>query len=156
MSSYSSSLRLPTSGFKGQLHKTLLFVNLSLKSCPAYGSANAYTSTLPIPTPEAISLWSYPRSTADITSIFQCYLSGALPAIPWSEEGGLSAETRTIKDQLLKLNEKGWWTVASQPAVNGLDSADETFGWGPRMGFVWQKVCLPLLFFCARFAEVPN
>jgi methylenetetrahydrofolate reductase (NADPH) len=37
------------------------------------------------------------------------------------------------------LNSKDWWSVASQPAVNGLKSTDKIFGWGPRNGFVFQK-----------------
>jgi methylenetetrahydrofolate reductase (NADPH) len=39
----------------------------------------------------------------------------------------------------LALNARGWWTVASQPAVNGCTSSDPCFGWGPRNGFVFQK-----------------
>jgi len=35
--------------------------------------------------------------------------------------------------------EKGWWSVASQPAVNGKRSNDPVFGWGPKNGFVFQK-----------------
>jgi len=46
-----------------------------------------------------------------------------------------------IKEELLKLNSKGFWTVASQPAVLGVKSTDEVFGWGPKNGFVFQKVC---------------
>ena len=41
-------------------------------------------------------------------------------------------ESKVIADHLTKLNQKGFWTVASQPAVNGANSTDETFGWGPR------------------------
>ncbi|KAK0519792.1 methylenetetrahydrofolate reductase 1 [Tilletia horrida] len=34
---------------------------------------------------------------------------------------------------------KGWWTVGSQPAVAGISSADPTYGFGPRDGYVFQK-----------------
>lgn len=34
---------------------------------------------------------------------------------------------------------KGWWTVGSQPTVDGSHSADEVVGWGPRGGYVFQK-----------------
>jgi methylenetetrahydrofolate reductase (NADPH) len=44
----------------------------------------------------------------------------------------------------LKLNKKGWWTVASQPAVNGVRSSDPVFGWGPKNGFVFQKAFVEL------------
>ena len=37
------------------------------------------------------------------------------------------------------MTQQGWWTVFSQPAVDGVDSADEVFGWGPANGFVFQK-----------------
>lgn len=44
-----------------------------------------------------------------------------------------------IFPQLEKLTKNGWWTVGSQPAVNGVSSSDETVGWGPRGGYVYQK-----------------
>lgn len=34
---------------------------------------------------------------------------------------------------------RGWWTVGSQPAVNGGKSDDEVIGWGPAGGYVFQK-----------------
>jgi len=83
-----------------------------------------------------------------------CYLSshleGKVSAIPWSEEG-LNEETATIKPQLLALNRKGWWTVASQPAVNGIRSSDPIFGWGPKNGFVFQKAFVELFIPSADF-----
>jgi methylenetetrahydrofolate reductase (NADPH) len=88
---------------------------------------------------EAIKLWGYPVEPKDISTIFQKHVAGELQAIPWSEEG-LNPETSTISDKLSKLNGKGWWTVASQPAVNGVKSSDEVFGWGPKNGYVFQKV----------------
>ncbi|KAJ8605717.1 hypothetical protein MRB53_041358 [Persea americana] len=93
---------------------------------------------------EALALWGKPESHDDISSLFRRYLDGELAAIPWSEEP-LSSETSLIRTNLLKLAKKGWWSVASQPAVNACHSSDETFGWGPRVGgFVWQKVCVAL------------
>jgi methylenetetrahydrofolate reductase (NADPH) len=91
----------------------------------------------------AIKLWGHPTSRADITSLFISHISGTLSAIPWSEEG-LNEETNTIKSHLLALNQKGWWTVASQPAIDGLKSSDSTFGWGPKNGFVFQKAFVEL------------
>ena len=91
----------------------------------------------------AIKLWGYPSTIADITSLFVEHLLGRISAIPWSEQG-LNEETSTIREQLLKLNRKGWWTVASQPAVNGVRSDDKVFGWGPRGGFVFQKAFVEL------------
>ena len=105
---------------------------------PAFGQIDGYGVSLHVSVPEAIKMWGHPTNISDISTIFRRHLSGELDQIPWSEEG-LSGETETIRDELLKLNKKGWWTVASQPAVNGLKSSHPTFGWGPRNGFVFQK-----------------
>ena len=88
---------------------------------------------------QATRLWGHPTTQADITDMFIRHINGELEAIPWSEEG-LNDESITIKDELLRLNRKGWWTVASQPAVNGVRSDDKLFGWGRKNGFVFQKV----------------
>lgn len=106
---------------------------------PAYGEIDGYGVSLHVSIPQATKLWAYPKTRDDISDIFKRYITGELDAIPWSEEG-LNAETGTITEQLLKLNAKGWWSVASQPAVNGLKSTDKVFGWGPKNGFVFQKV----------------
>jgi methylenetetrahydrofolate reductase (NADPH) len=84
-------------------------------------------------------MWGHPVTSDDISNIFRRHISGELTQVPWSEEG-LSQETGTITSELLSLNKKGWWTVASQPAVNGIKSDHAIFGWGPRNGFVFQKV----------------
>lgn len=112
----------------------------------AYAPTNNYTLHPNLSRTPALKLWSTPTSVANITSLFRRYLLGTLSAIPWSdedseEESGLRPETAMIKDELLKLNDKGWWTVASQPAVNAVSSGDDVVGWGPRKGgFVFQKV----------------
>jgi methylenetetrahydrofolate reductase (NADPH) len=77
-------------------------------------------------------------TTDDISNIFRRHISGELDAIPWSEQE-FNPETNVIRDQLSALNKKGWWSVASQPAVNGVKSTDPVFGWGPKNGFVFQK-----------------
>ncbi|RYP50695.1 hypothetical protein DL768_003839 [Monosporascus sp. mg162] len=105
---------------------------------PAYGEIDGYGPSLHVTNAQAITLWGYPKKREDINDLFVRHLKGGLSAIPWSEEE-FNAETATITNQLLALNSKGWWTVASQPAVNGLPSSDPTFGWGPQQGFVFQK-----------------
>ncbi|EPE24882.1 FAD-linked oxidoreductase [Glarea lozoyensis ATCC 20868] len=110
---------------------------------PAYGEIDGYGVSLHMSINQAIKLWSYPKTTDDITSLFIRHLEGTVAALPWSEEG-LNEETNTIKPQLLSLNRKGWWTVASQPAVNGVRSSDPIFGWGPKNGFVFQKAFVEL------------
>jgi methylenetetrahydrofolate reductase (NADPH) len=44
-----------------------------------------------------------------------------------------------ILTHLERLTKRGWWTVGSQPAVDGESSEDEIVGWGPRGGYVYQK-----------------
>ncbi|KAL2062718.1 hypothetical protein VTL71DRAFT_5790 [Oculimacula yallundae] len=110
---------------------------------PAYGEIDGYGVSLHMSVTQAIKLWGHPTSTGDITSLFIRHIEGSISALPWSEEG-LNEETNTIKSQLLQLNQKGWWTVASQPAVNGVKSTDKIFGWGPKNGFVFQKAFVEL------------
>ncbi|KAG8666095.1 methylenetetrahydrofolate reductase 1 [Fusarium poae] len=105
---------------------------------PAYGEIDGYGVSLHMSVTQAVRLWDHPKTRQDINDLFVKHIQGELSAIPWSEEE-LRAESSTIKPHLLQLNGKGWWTVASQPAVNGLRSSDATFGWGPPNGFVFQK-----------------
>lgn len=105
---------------------------------PAFGEIDGYGPTLHVSTPQALQLWGHPIDRDDVSKIFRRHIEGDLEAIPWSEQG-LSPETSTISKELLALNARGWWTVASQPAVNGVKSADPVFGWGPKNGFVFQK-----------------
>ena len=105
---------------------------------PAYGEIDGYGVSLHMSVTQAVRLWDYPKTPEDISNLFVKHIRGELAAIPWSEEE-LLAESSTITPHLLRLNSKGWWTVASQPAVNGVRSTDPTFGWGPSSGFVFQK-----------------
>lgn len=105
---------------------------------PAFGEIDGYGPTLHVSTPQALALWGHPVDRDDISRLFRRHLTGELDALPWSEQG-LSPETSTIAKELLALNDKGWWTIASQPAVNGVRSTDPIFGWGPRNGLVFQK-----------------
>lgn len=106
---------------------------------PAYGEIDGYGVSLHVSIPNALKLWGHPVDIQDISTIFERHVRGEIDAIPWSEES-LSPETETIREELATLIRKGWWTVASQPAVNGVPSTDEIYGWGPKKGFVFQKV----------------
>lgn len=105
---------------------------------PAFGEIDGYGTSLYVSVPEARRIWGEPTTIADISRLFRRHLEGQIPSMPWSEEA-LQPETLSIKNELLKLVDKGWWTVASQPAVNGVPSTDPVFGWGPKNGFVFQK-----------------
>ncbi|EFW16063.1 hypothetical protein D8B26_006209 [Coccidioides posadasii str. Silveira] len=123
---------------------------------PAFGEIDGYGPSLHVTANVARRLWGYPTTREDINNIFRQHVSGGLHAVPWSEggaaeeTGGLSPETITIRPYLLSLIEKrGWWTLASQPAVSGVRSDHPIFGWGPPgEGFVFQKAFVE--FFCSK------
>ncbi|KAF1847892.1 methylenetetrahydrofolate reductase-like protein [Cucurbitaria berberidis CBS 394.84] len=120
---------------------------------PAFGEIDGYGPTLHVSTPQALKLWGHPVEKEDVSNLFRQHLEGNLEALPWSEQG-LSPETATISKQLLALNAKGWWTVASQPAVNGVKSTDSIFGWGPRNGYVFQKPFVEFFLPSSQFATL--
>lgn len=97
---------------------------------------------------DALKLWGHPETPADIAHLFSRFCKNELSALPWSDQG-LLTETSVIANQLAKMNELGFLTINSQPAVNGASSDDKVFGWGPRNGYVYQKVVL-LLLTCKR------
>jgi methylenetetrahydrofolate reductase (NADPH) len=108
---------------------------------PAYGALDSWaTSGLGVSASEGKSRWGNPRTAKDIQQIFLGHLESQAvdSSTPFSPEP-LSAESALIVDQLRKLVNKGWWTVASQPAVDALSSTDPVVGWGPRGGYVFQK-----------------
>ena len=119
---------------------------------PAFGEIDGYGPSLHVSPAQARKLWGHPTQHSHITNIFKRHVLGEIPCVPWSDdtdqggEGALREETYTIRQQLLSLIEdKGWWTIASQPAVNGVRSSDPVFGWGPPGGgFVFQKAFVEL------------
>ncbi|POY76656.1 putative Methylenetetrahydrofolate reductase (NAD(P)H) [Rhodotorula taiwanensis] len=106
---------------------------------PAYGEMDGYGVSLKLPPGEALRQWGQPTQLADVSRVFSSYLRGELPSNPWSEEP-LRAETDMIAAHLIEMNDKRhWWTVGSQPAVDGAPSADAVHGFGPKGGYVYQK-----------------
>lgn len=106
---------------------------------PAFGSIDGYGPSLHVTHSEAIMLWGRPTEKQHISDIFHRYLQGQLSQVPWSEDS-LSEETRLIQEHLVAMNKRGWWSVASQPAVDCARSNDPVVGWGPQVGgWVWQK-----------------
>lgn len=110
---------------------------------PAYGEIDGYGPSLKIANKKAYELWGYPVDTGDISKVFMNYLSGTVDALPWSELG-LSPETAIIQEQLIALNKRGYFSLASQPACDGAKSDDKIFGWGPKGGYVYQKAFVEL------------
>lgn len=105
---------------------------------PAYGEIDGYGPSLKVTSNQAYELWGYPTTKKDISKLFINYLLKKLNCLPWSELS-LSPETALIQEELINLNEKSYFTVASQPAVNCTSSKDKILGWGPSNGFIYQK-----------------
>lgn len=109
---------------------------------PAFNPPLTYSPTsLTVSPAQALSLWNIPSTTEEITHLFASHLAGQDPEqLPWSESATLSPETALITSELTQLTlRKGYWTIASQPAVDGLPSIHPIHGWGPPGGFVFQK-----------------
>ena len=86
-------------------------------------------------------IWGEPKSINDIKDIFISYCNGEINSLPWCETP-LAQESRQISDDLLNLNKKGFFTINSQPKINGLPSEDPVVGWGGAGGKVYQKAYL--------------
>jgi len=111
---------------------------------PAYGELDAYGIGLRGTNEQNIKLWGHPKTLRDISNLFVRYINGELSSLPWSDQP-ITAEADSIKEQLLQLNKRGFLTINSQPAVNGVNSSHKVFGWGPKNGYVYQKAYLELL-----------
>lgn len=106
---------------------------------PAFGEISLFYGSLLRHTPKKLlELWGRPGSPAELSKLFIDYLNGKLSMLPWSDQA-ISPEINTIKSDLIKLNEKGIFTVNSQPAVNGARSDHPIYGWGPKNGYIYQK-----------------
>ncbi|EPT01133.1 hypothetical protein FOMPIDRAFT_1023440 [Fomitopsis schrenkii] len=108
---------------------------------PAYGELDGYGIWIKQKKEEALQLWDHPANVADLGKLFAKFCLGQLAALPWSDQAP-SSETSVIATQLAKLNEMGFLTINSQPAVDGARSDDRIHGWGPPNGYVYQKAYL--------------
>lgn len=106
---------------------------------PAYGELDGWGVSLKLTPAEALAAWGRPNSISDISKLFAKYLNDQLRTLPWSDMP-LMAETESIVPFLLRMTqEKDWWTVGSQPAVDGIRSDDPALGFGPKGGYIYQK-----------------
>ncbi|KAF9960265.1 hypothetical protein BGZ72_007523 [Mortierella alpina] len=89
---------------------------------------------------DAAQHWGEPRTLLDIQELFvrSCYRGESPTLLPWCNEP-LAAQFLTIADKIIELNQYGYLTIDSQPAVNGVKSDDEIYGWGHKGGYVYQK-----------------
>ncbi|KAL0076443.1 methylenetetrahydrofolate reductase-domain-containing protein [Phycomyces blakesleeanus] len=104
---------------------------------PAFGE-NTFGQGHVQQTSEATRKWGYPKTEEDVTNLFTKYILGKLSSLPWCEDA-LQTESDVISQRLVDINKRGYWTVSSQPAVNGVSSQDPVHGWGPKGGYVYQK-----------------
>lgn len=107
---------------------------------PAFGELSDIHVFRSVGSPEARrAMWGETLlSFQDVYHVFQQYVEGKIPMLPWCEEP-LQGETASIVRQLARLNAAGVLTINSQPAVNGESSLHPTFGWGGPGGRVYQK-----------------
>lgn len=106
---------------------------------PAYGEIDGYGPSLKLEPHEAVAAWGTPVSLRDVAQVFVRYLSGQISVLPWVLTE-LLPETAVIQEQLFELNTRGYFTLASQPAVDNCSSRDLIFGWGPPNGRIFQKL----------------
>ncbi|KAJ1678295.1 methylenetetrahydrofolate reductase (NAD(P)H) met13 [Spiromyces aspiralis] len=117
---------------------------------PAFGQIDGYGVSIKQTPAEALKLWGSPRTRQDVTTSFIKYISGELRALPWSDEP-MYPESQGIIDKLTRINEAGYWTLASQPAIDGIPSDDSVYGWGPHGGYVYQKAFVECFVSPAQF-----
>lgn len=110
---------------------------------PAFGDLDGYGASLKVEPRKALEMWKRPTGAEDISNLFVEFIQGKVPLLPWSE-GSPLPETEAIQSRLVSCNERGLWTVGSQPAVNGKPSTDPLVGWGPKGGYVYQKAFVEL------------
>lgn len=120
---------------------------------PAFGELDAYGIGLTGTNESNRKRWGEPKSVQDIASLVVKYIQREIPSLPWSE-APLTSESDAITDDLIKLNQRGFLTINSQPAVDGVKSTHSIYGWGPPNGYVYQKAYLELLVSPELFPEV--
>lgn len=112
---------------------------------PAFGDIDLSASQLLRQSPKrAFELWGCPQTIDDLSDIFVKYLKKETNALPWSD-GPIGSDTEILRSSLIRLNEKGFFTLNSQPALSAVRSSDKVYGWGPKNGFLYQKQYLEFL-----------
>lgn len=120
---------------------------------PAFGDIDLFATDLLRQSPKkAFELWRSPQNLKEFSDILVSYLKGALTSLPWSD-GPIGKDTEIIIEQLIEINQKGFFTMNSQPSLNAIKSNDKTYGWGPKNGYVYQKQYLE--FFVHKDTLVP-
>ncbi|KAG2237170.1 methylenetetrahydrofolate reductase-domain-containing protein [Thamnidium elegans] len=108
---------------------------------PAFGELDGWGINLKYPVEQCLEMWGTPTCIDDIAQTFARYCKGQISGIPWSAQQ-LDAETDIIRQRLAAINLLGYFSINSQPAVNGAKSSHSIYGWGPKNGYVFQKAYL--------------
>ncbi|KAJ3114036.1 hypothetical protein HDU96_002624 [Phlyctochytrium bullatum] len=108
---------------------------------PAYGDLDGYGVSLKQSRDESLKMWGHPVALPDLFALFSGFCENKVSQLPWCSQP-LALESEAIRAHLVSINARGFLTINSQPAVDGADSSDANFGWGPRNGYVYQKAYL--------------
>ncbi|KAI5307180.1 hypothetical protein KEM56_003427 [Ascosphaera pollenicola] len=111
---------------------------------PAYGELDMYGIGLRGTNEQIKKWWGEPKTLRDISDVIVQYVEGKIDRLPWSDSA-ITQEADAIREDLVALNKRGFLTINSQPAVNGVKSSHSVYGWGPTNGYVYQKAYLELL-----------
>ena len=103
----------------------------------AYGELDGYGCELKMERAKALEMWGYPDTKKEVGRIFANYCLGEIKMLPWCDQWNL--ESKEIQRLLEQVNLNGYFTINSQPSVNGVKSDDTVHGWGPRNGYVYQR-----------------
>ncbi|PVU95197.1 hypothetical protein BB561_001972 [Smittium simulii] len=79
-----------------------------------------------------------PRSDIEMSELFKNFVLGKVGALPWTSDS-IGTSSREHTEHLVEMSTKGMWTLASQYAIDGVDSGDVRDGWGPSGGYVYQR-----------------
>ena len=115
-------------------------------SSPTFGELNQYHAIRAGSKSNEIrrkrkKIWGEPKSIKDVSNVFVSFCKGDINSLPWCETK-LAIESKEISSELVKLNKAGYFTINSQPNLNGVSSSDSDFGWGAEDGIVYQKAYL--------------
>ena len=120
---------------------------------PASGDLLDYYLAARRPRADRRKMWGVPSSAADISNVFVRFLDRAVPSLPWCDSPP-ALETEALRDSLKWMCSHGFWTIASQPRVNGAPSRDPVHGWGGGHGVVFQKAYIEAFMPREQFAAL--
>lgn len=90
---------------------------------------------------QCLAQWGVPKTLEDIQKVFSNFCEGKINRLPWCEMP-VQAETSFISKELMNVNKQGFFTINSQPQINGAPSSDPVVGWGGAGGYIYQKAYL--------------